>query len=89
MIPINSSGVGDYTDATSRIIVYESGADVTNQWSVALTYDSNNITVTSSTTTVANDTVAVTKIVQKSSTEEVAFYPTFIKEGEYWKLNSY
>ena len=37
----------------------------------------------------SNDTVAVTKIVQKSSTEEVAFYPTFIKEGEYWKLNSY
>lgn len=68
MIPINSSGVGDYTDATSRIIVYESGVDVTNQWSVALTYDSNNITVTSSTTTVANDTVAVTNMVGDTGT---------------------
>lgn len=68
MIPINSSGVGDYTDATSRIIVYESGADVTNQWSIALTYDSNNITVTPSTTTVANDTVAITNMVGNTGT---------------------
>lgn len=68
MIPINSSGVGDYTDATSRIIVYKSGADVTNQWSIALTYDSNNITVTPSTTTVANDTVAITNMVGDTGT---------------------
>ena len=68
MIPINSSGIGDYTDATSRIIIYESGEDVTNQWSVALSYDTNNLTVTSSRTTVSNDTVAVTNMVGDTGT---------------------
>ena len=37
----------------------------------------------------ANDDVAVTKIVQKSSTEETAYYPIFVKDGDNWKLNSY
>lgn len=60
MIPFNSSGQGDFTDAVSRMIVYESGEDVTAQWAITVAYDSNNLTVTTSTTTVANDTVAIT-----------------------------
>lgn len=58
MIPV-ASGTADYRDAKSRIIIYESGEDVTSEWSIALSYDRNNITVTASTTTVANDTVKV------------------------------
>ena len=36
-----------------------------------------------------NDEVAITKLVQKSSTDEVAFYPVFVKDGNSWKLNAY
>ena len=71
MIPFNSSGQGDFTDAVSQIIIYESGEDVTNQWAITVTYDSNNLTVTTSTTTVANDTVAITGM--NSDTGTVTF----------------
>lgn len=60
MIPFNSGGQGDFSDAVSQIIIYESGEDVTSQWAITVTYDSNNLTVTTSTTTVANDTVTIT-----------------------------
>ena len=68
MIPVNSSGVADYSDAVSRIIIYESGEDVTSQWSINVSYDSNNLTVNTSTTTVANDTVAITNMVGSTGT---------------------
>ena len=68
MIPVSSSGVGDYSDAVSRIIVYESGEDVTDEWSINISYDSNNLTVSTSTTTVANDTVAITNMVGTTGT---------------------
>lgn len=69
MIPI-SNGVADYSGATSRIIVYESGVDVTGDWSISLSYDSNNLTVTSSTTTTANDTVKIENMVGTTGTVE-------------------
>lgn len=68
MIPVSSSGTADYSDATSRIIIYESGEDVTSQWSIAVSYDSNNLTVTTSTTTAANDTVTITNMVGATGT---------------------
>jgi hypothetical protein len=37
----------------------------------------------------ANDEVAVTKIIQSSSTEETTYYPIFVKDGDNWQLNSY
>lgn len=74
MIPVSSSGTADYSDATSRIIIYESGDDVTSQWSIAVSYDSNNLTVTTSTTTVANDTVAITNMV--GATGAISFTAT-------------
>lgn len=69
MIPI-SNGVADYSGATSRIIMYESGVDVTGDWSISLSYDSNNLTVTSSTTTTANDTVRIENMVGTTGTVE-------------------
>lgn len=68
MIPVSSSGVADYSDAVSRIIIYESGEDVTSQWSINVSYDTNNLTVSTSTTTVANDTVAITNMVGSTGT---------------------
>lgn len=68
MIPVSSSGTADYSDATSRIIIYESGEDVTSQWSINVSYDTNNLTVNTSTTTVANDTVAITNMVGSTGT---------------------
>jgi hypothetical protein len=68
MIPVNSSGVADYSDAVSRIIIYESGEDITSQWSINVSYDTNNLTVNTSTTTVANDTVAITNMVGSTGT---------------------
>ena len=68
MIPVNSSGVADYSDAVSRIIIYESGEDITSQWSINVSYDTNNLTVNTSTTTVANDTVAITNMVGLTGT---------------------
>lgn len=68
MIPVSSSGVADYSDAVSRIIVYESGEDITSQWSINVSYDSNNLTVNTSTTTVANDTVRITNMVGSTGT---------------------
>lgn len=68
MIPVSSSGVADYSDAVSRIIVYESGEDITSQWSINVSYDTNNLTVSTSTTTVANDTVAITNMVGSTGT---------------------
>lgn len=68
MIPVSSSGIADYSDAISRIIIYESGEDITSQWSINVSYDTNNLTVNTSTTTVANDTVAITNMVGSTGT---------------------
>ena len=69
MIPFDKSGVGDFSSATSQIIIYESGQNVTSSYSIAQTYD--NVTATASRTDVANDTVAVTAI--SASTGNVTF----------------
>lgn len=58
MIPYSSAGVGDFSSAVSRIIIYEGGCDVTSTWTIAQSY--TNVTATASTTTKANDTVSVT-----------------------------
>lgn len=60
MIPFNSSGVGDYSLATSQLLIYEGGIDVTGEWAITQTY--NNVTGTSSATQTTNDTVTVTNI---------------------------
>lgn len=61
MIPFNSNGAGDYSGAVSRIIIYESGTDVTNQWSITLPSNmSSNVTYNASATTTTNDTVTIT-----------------------------
>ena len=61
MIPVSSAGVADYSNAVSRIIIYESGIDVTNQWTITQPNDmTSNVTFTTSATTTTNDTVAIT-----------------------------
>lgn len=60
MIPFSSSGTGDFSSATSQIIIYEGGVDVTSGWTITVTYQS--CTGTTSTTTSANDTVAVNSL---------------------------
>lgn len=61
MIPFNSSGVGDYSGAVSRMIIYESGVDVTSQWTITLPSNMmSNVTYTASSTTTTNDTVTIT-----------------------------
>lgn len=59
MIPFSSGGTGDFSGAKSQIIIYESGKDVTKQWTITQEHDAS-LTVTSSATTTANDTAQVT-----------------------------
>lgn len=60
MIPMNSQGVPtSYSGATSRIIVYEGGSDVTSSYTISTTSD-QNITFTRSSNAATNDTVTVT-----------------------------
>ncbi len=60
MIPY-SGNTGDFSSAVSRIIIYESGTDVTSQWTITQPNNmTSNVTFTASTTTVSNDTVTIT-----------------------------
>lgn len=60
MIPYTGN-VGDFSSAVSRIIIYESGVDVTNQWTITQPNNmTSNVTFTASTTTTTNDTITVT-----------------------------
>ena len=70
MIPFDKNGTGDYSAATSRVIIYEGGRDTTASWTIAQSYDAS-ITATASTTTKANDTVTVTGLT--GSTGNVTF----------------
>ena len=70
MIPYDSHGQGDFSAAISQLIIYESGVDVTSQWTISQSADSN-LTTTPSTTTKANDTVTVTGMT--GSTGNVTF----------------
>ena len=61
MIPCNSSGTpisGAFDGATSQIIIYNGGTDDTENWTI--TVAETDVTITKSTTTQTNDTVAVT-----------------------------
>lgn len=61
MIPCNSSGIpisGAFDGATSQIIIYNGGTDDTENWTI--TVAETDVTITKSTTTQTNDTVAVT-----------------------------
>lgn len=61
MIPFNASGTGDYNGAVSRMIIYESGTDVTSQWTITLPSNMmSNVTYNASSTTTTNDTVTIT-----------------------------
>lgn len=66
MIPY-SGNTGDFSSAVSRIIIYESGIDVTSQWTITQPNNMvSNVTFTTSTTTSANDTVAITGLTGSS-----------------------
>jgi hypothetical protein len=63
MIPCNSSGTpvsGAFSGAVSQIIIYNGGVDDTANWTISST--GTDVTITRSTTTKANDTVAVTAL---------------------------
>lgn len=75
-VPVNG-GVADYSAAVSRIIIYNGGIDDTANWSISISA-STGVTYTSSTTTVNNDTIAVTGMASNSGT--VTF--TCSKSGE-------
>ena len=60
MIPTNAQGTPiSYDGATSQLMIYEGGTNITSQYTISTTSDSN-ITFTRSQTAVANDTVTVT-----------------------------
>ena len=66
MIPY-SGDTGDFSSAVSRLIIYESGVDVTNQWTITHPNDMmSNVTFTTSTTTTTNDTVTITGLTGSS-----------------------
>ena len=58
VVPFNSSGVGDFTLATSQVIIYEGGSDVTSGWTIS--QSASGCTTQQSATTTNYDTVAVT-----------------------------
>lgn len=70
-IPFNSEGVGDFSSASSRIIIYEGGADVTDTWTISVAYA--GCSGTASTTSSANDTVSVSSFSDGASTGNVTF----------------
>jgi len=71
MIPFDSEGHGDFSSATSRIIIYEGGVDVTSTWTI--TQNASGCTSTPSTTTVQNDTVTVSAFNSGVNTANVTF----------------
>lgn len=72
MIPFSNKGVGDFSEATSRIIVYEGGTDVTAQYTI--TQKASGCTATASKTNVTNDTVTVSAMT--GTTANVTFTAT-------------
>lgn len=91
MIPFNSQGQGDFSAAVSQLIIYESGSDVTSQWSITQDPDSN-LTTTPSTTTKANDTVTVTGMTGSSGnvtfTAQKSGHADIIKQFSVVKVES-
>jgi len=72
MIPCDSTGTpmsGAFDEATSQIIIYNGGLDDTINWNITVV--GTNVTITTSTTTKANDTVTVTDLT--SATGSVTF----------------
>ena len=67
MIPFDKEGHGDYSAAVSQVIIYEGGVDVTSGWTISQS-KSTGVTIQTSTTSVANDTVAVTNMTVASGT---------------------
>lgn len=66
MIPYTGN-TGDFSSAVSRIIIYESGVDVTNQWTITQPNNmASNVTFTASATNVTNDTVTITGLTGSS-----------------------
>lgn len=69
MVPFPAEGQPDFSQAKSRIIIYDTGIEDTQNWTITQTYD--NIPIggaTPSATTIANDTVAVTAMTGDSAT---------------------
>lgn len=65
MVAVPTTGSIDYSQATSRIIIYNAGAVDTDNWNIELSPASGSasgITYTASQTVAANDTVSVTSI---------------------------
>lgn len=58
LIPFDEHGVGDFSLATSRIIIYKGGVDDTANWTITQSY--TNVTATPSKTTKTNDTTSIT-----------------------------
>lgn len=75
MIPFTKSGgteTGDFSSAVSQMIIYKGGeGDVTDEYTITQTY--SNVTATSSTTTVANDTVTISGFTNNATTGSVTF----------------
>lgn len=66
MIPY-SGNTGDFSSAISRLIIYESGVDVTNQWTITQPNNMmSNVTFTTSAATTTNDTVTITGLTGSS-----------------------
>ena len=66
MIPYTGN-TGDFGSAVSRIIIYESGTDVTSQWTISQPNNmTSNVTFTTSATTTTNDTVTITGLTGSS-----------------------
>lgn len=71
MVPFDSEGTGNFSAATSRIIIYEGGTDVTDTWTISVSF--SGCVGTTSTTTVANDTVSVTRFDGGANNGNVTF----------------
>lgn len=82
MIPVNDN-VPDYSSAVSTITIYQEGEDVTSDWTIALEYDHNNLTVSQSTSTggATGDTATVTAMVGQSG--NVTFRCTYNTANTY------
>ena len=80
MIPFNSAGTtGDFSSATSQVKIYVGGVQQTSGWTITQSLDS--VTATASTTSIANDTVAVTAFTGTASTGNVTFTCTGTVDG--------
>ena len=84
MIPFTKNGnveTGDFSSAISQIKIYRGGeGEVTNEYRIE--QDVRNVTKTSSTTTVSNDTVTITGFTGTATTGSVIFSAYKISEGQ-------